>query len=150
MYDAIKTLEQIIIIYQPLLDKIDTAYFSLKPLPNKWSKKEILGHLVDSAQNNIRRFIVGQYEDQPHIEYNQDQWVTISDYQHYDEKDLIRFWVLINKHIVRILKNTSSYAAKRLIRTQEIHSIEWLAADYNKHLLHHLHHLLDMEPIPYP
>lgn len=150
MYDAIKTLEQIIIIYQPLLDKIDTAYFSLKPLPNKWSKKEILGHLVDSAQNNIRRFIVGQYEDQPHIEYNQNQWVTISDYQHYDEKDLIRFWVLINKHIVRILKNTSSYAAKRLIRTQEIHSIEWLAADYNKHLLHHLHHLLDMEPIPYP
>lgn len=150
MHDAIKELEQIIIIYQPLLDKIDTAYFSLKPLPNKWSKKEILGHLVDSAQNNIRRFIVGQYEDQPHIEYNQDQWVTISDYQHYDEKDLIRFWVLINKHIVRILKNTSSYAAKRLIRTQEIHSIEWLAADYNKHLLHHLHHLLDMEPIPYP
>ncbi len=150
MQEAIKELEQIIIIYQPLLEKIDTASFSLKPLPNKWSKKEILGHLIDSAQNNIRRFIVGQYEDQPHIEYNQDQWVTISDYQHYDERDLIRFWVLINKHIVRILKNTSLHAAKRLVRKQEIHSIEWLAADYNKHLLHHLHHLLEMEPVPYP
>ena len=150
MQEAIKELEQIIIIYQPLLEKIDTASFSLKPLPNKWSKKEILGHLIDSAQNNIRRFIVGQYEDQPHIEYNQDQWVTISDYQHYDERDLMSFWVLINKHIVRILKNTSSHAAKRLVRKQEIHSIEWLAADYNKHLLHHLHYLLEMEPVPYP
>lgn len=150
MQEAIKELEQIIIIYQPLLEKIDTASFSLKPLPNKWSKKEILGHLIDSAQNNIRRFIVGQYEDEPHIEYNQDQWVTISDYQHYNERDLIRFWVLINKHIVRILKNTSSHAGKRLVRKQEIHSIEWLAADYNKHLLHHLHFLLEMEPVPYP
>ena len=99
MQDAIKELEQIIIIYQPLLEKIDTASFSLKP---------------------------------------------------YDERDLMSFWVLINKHIVSILKNTSSHAAKRLVRKQEIHSIEWLAADYNKHLLHHLHHLLEMEPVPYP
>ena len=150
MQEAIKELEQIIINYQPLLEKIETASFSLKPLPNKWSKKEILGHLIDSAQNNIRRFIAGQYEDQPHIEYNQDQWVSISHYQQYNENDLVSFWVLINKHILMILKNTSSQAAKRLVRKQEIHSIEWLAIDYNKHLLHHLHHLLEMEPVPYP
>jgi hypothetical protein len=30
---------------------------SRKPSPNKWSKKEILGHLCDSANNNIQRLI---------------------------------------------------------------------------------------------
>ncbi len=150
MLEIIKELEQIIITYQPLLERIEAASFSLKPLPNKWSKKEILGHLIDSAQNNIRRFIVGQYEEQPHIEYNQDQWVTISHYQRNNEKDLINLWALMNKQILMILKNISAEAAKRLVKTQDIHSIEWLAADYNKHLLHHLHHLLELEPVSYP
>ena len=45
-----------------------------KPSPAKWSKKEILGHMIDSAQNNIRRFIVAQYEDSPKITYKQDNW----------------------------------------------------------------------------
>ncbi|WRU96739.1 hypothetical protein RYX51_06580 [Priestia filamentosa] len=36
---------------------------SNRPSQNKWSKKEILGHLCDSAINNIERFIKIQYEE---------------------------------------------------------------------------------------
>jgi hypothetical protein len=30
------------------------------------------------------------------------------------------------------------------------YTIDWLAADYCNHLLHHLHHILDLDPIAYP
>lgn len=149
MKESIEQLSQIIVNYKPKLVGIDASSFAAKPLPHKWSKKEILGHLADSAQTNIRRFVIGQYEEEPHIVYNQDQWVRISNYQYYNDKDLIELWALLNKHICIILSNTSDENAKFLVKTQALHSIEWLAADYNKHLLHHLHHLLELEAIAY-
>jgi hypothetical protein len=121
-----------------------------KPLPSKWSKKEIIGHMVDSAQNNIRRFIVAQYEENPMIVYRQDNWVAISNYQDYDAPDLINLWQLLNKHIAIILKNTKPEIMQRSCQTESIHTLEWLAEDYLKHLRHHLHQVLDLEPIAYP
>ena len=121
-----------------------------KASPTKWSKKEILGHLVDSAQNNIRRFIVAQYEHEPHIVYNQDQWVTISNYQQYPFTDLVELWYLLNNHICIILENINPEAAQRKSRSENLQSIEWLAQDYIKHLRHHLHQVLDLEKIAYP
>jgi len=53
--------------YLPKLRLLTDEESSIKPLPNKWSKKEVIGHLIDSAQNNIRRFIVTQYESNPLI-----------------------------------------------------------------------------------
>jgi hypothetical protein len=123
---------------------------SFKPSPVKWSKKEILGHLVDSAQNNICRFIVAQYEDQPQIVYNQDKWVTLTGYQQYDMSELVNLWYLMNKHIVAILKNTSPEMAQRQCRTQDLHTLEWLAKDYILHLRHHLHQVLGLEEVAYP
>ena len=55
------------------MDQISEIEFSAKLAANRWSKKEILGHLIDSAQNNLRRFITCQYESTPpKIVYNQD------------------------------------------------------------------------------
>jgi hypothetical protein len=150
MKQIIIQLENIISHYSPLLYKISEPDFVLKPVPEKWSKKELLGHLVDSVQNNIRRFIAAQYEEQPHIVYAQDLWVTASRYQDYDTSDLIALWVLLNKHACIVLKNIPDGAEKRECLAGTLYSIEWLAQDYNKHLLHHLHQVLNMEPLPYP
>ncbi|MBM3416535.1 MAG: DinB family protein [Bacteroidetes bacterium] len=54
----------------PALQNINGEEYSRKPAPNKWSRKEILGHLIDSAQSNIRRFVKAQYEETPLITYN--------------------------------------------------------------------------------
>jgi hypothetical protein len=121
-----------------------------KPSPAKWSRKEILGHIVDSAQNNIRRFIVAQYEENPKIVYNQDKWVTFSNYQEYKLADLVNLWYLLNKHIVVILKNMAEEMKQRKCQTETLHTLEWLAQDYIKHLKHHLHQVLELEPIAYP
>ncbi len=150
MQTIIGLLEKIIEDYTPRLRKLSEADFSNKPLPNKWSGKEILGHLIDSAQNNIRRFVVAQYDDKPYIVYAQEEWVVAADYQNYPHKDLIDLWVLLNKHLVIILKNIPDRSLTKEVQTGELHSIRWLAADYNKHLLHHLHQALNIEPVPYP
>jgi hypothetical protein len=123
---------------------------NIKSDPSKWSKKEILGHLVDSAQNNIRRFVVAQYEDNPKIVYNQDKWVAIADYQHYELDDLKKLWYLLNNHLCTILRSLPAGIEKRNCQTESIHTLEWLAQDYVKHLRHHIHQILDLEPVAYP
>jgi hypothetical protein len=149
MQVMIDTLQKIMRNYAGRLYAIPEEVFSYKPQPGKWSKKEILGHLVDSAQNNIRRFVVAQYEEIPTIVYQQDKWVAIANYQHYPTRDLVTLWELLNRHICQVLANTPAEAAQRRSDTcdPETHTIEWLAADYCNHLLHHLHQLLDLEPI---
>ena len=143
-------LEKIITRHLPALKSLPEEELAAKPSADKWSKKEVMGHLIDSAQSNIRRFVIAQYEENPSIVYNQEKWVAIANYQQWNSNDLIDLWHLLNKQICEILKNTSSETAQRQCMTGELHTIEWLAQDYIKHLEHHLYQVLELEPIPYP
>jgi hypothetical protein len=145
-----KDLETTISQYYPVLKSLDESRLAHKPSPSKWSKKEVIGHLTDSAQSNIRRFIVAQYEKIPTITYNQDKWVAIAGYQQWNSNDLIDLWYLLNRQICEILKNTSAETAQRQCMTEELHTIEWLAKDYIKHLKHHMHQVLELGPVAYP
>ena len=150
MKETIEQLKAITEKYAPLLSAISEDVLVAKPNASKWSKKEVIGHLVDSALNNARRFVVAQYEDSPHIVYAQDTWVNASGYQYYSSIDLITLWLLVNKHIISVLSNMKPEMYNRKCITGELHTIEWLAADYNKHLLHHIHAVVDREPVAYP
>lgn len=144
------TLETLINEYLPKLNSLTEDEFAYKTSPTKWSKKELIGHLIDSAQSNLRRFVVAQYEESPAINYNQDKWVTINNYQHEDVKDIIQLWYLLNRQIAFVLKNTSAEMSQRICITSASYTIEWLAQDYIKHLTHHIHQVLNLEPIAYP
>jgi len=150
MKNTADDLEKIITTHLLDLAKIGEEEYCLKPAPGKWSKKEILGHLIDSAESNIRRFVVAQYEENPAIKYNQDQWVTIANYQNWDTLDIINLWYLLNKQVCYILRNTPEEMYQRKCMTNELRTIEWLASDYVKHLRHHLHVILELEPVAYP
>ena len=143
-------LESLIDAYLPALNKIAAEDFTFKPSADKWSKKEIVGHLIDSAQNNIRRFIVAQYEDTPKIVYNQDKWVSLNNYQQQPSQDIIQLWYLINKQVAAVLNNIPPGASQRKSQSQELHTIEWLGHDYIKHMRHHMHVVLGLEPVAYP
>ena len=121
--------------------------FSAKPLPNKWSKKEVLGHLIDSAQNNLRRFICGQYESSPpHLIDEQDFRVSANAYGQAKSEDEIQLWQLINKRICDVLNAmpVGNYGndCNTGRTTEQLHSIEWLAEDYVKHMKHHLNQII--------
>ena len=79
-----------------MLTQISEEKMSEKPAPNKWSKKEIIGHLIDSATNNHHRFVRGQFEAIPEIRHNQNGWNKYSFYQQIDSKQIILFWTIYN------------------------------------------------------
>lgn len=143
-------LEKTINLHFEALKNISEDEYSFKPSPAKWSKKEILGHLIDSAQSNIRRFVVAQYEEEPTIIYQQDKWVAINHYQQWDTAAIIDLWYALNKQVCQILLHTPESMYQRTCLAEDRHSIEWLAADYLKHLLHHLYIILDLEEVAYP
>jgi hypothetical protein len=150
MQHVSKELESLINQHYKTIEQIPEDEMRHKPAPGKWSKKEILGHMIDSAESNIRRFVIGQYEDTPSIGYNQDKWVAICNYQEWDKMELMRLWWCVNKQICRVLDNMPEEMKGRNVQTEKIHTIEWLAEDYLKHLKHHLHQVLDLEPVAYP
>ncbi|MFI8494904.1 DinB family protein [Peribacillus butanolivorans] len=115
---------------------------SQRPMPDKWSKKEILGHLCDSAINNLERFIKIQYEEQPFAltPYNQDQWVDIQDYQDISIEEIINLWCGLNKKIIKIIDKTpyEKLAYQCDIGNNQMKTLEWLIQDYLEHMEHHL------------
>jgi hypothetical protein len=147
MEATVSELNTIIRDYSLRISAISEQEFSAKPSPNKWSKKEVLGHLIDSGQNNLRRFICGQYEaSPPKIIYEQDHWVNANAYQKMDIKEIIAMWILMNSRIAAVLEQmpTSAYTKECDTgkNTVSLHSLEWLAEDYVKHLKHHLNQII--------
>lgn len=140
--DAAQELRTIIPGFVRELSAFSDVELTSKPDPSKWSKKEILGHLIDSAQNNLRRFITGQYEPEPpHIVYAQDNWVEINKYNQSDSRDLIVLWRLLNERICVVLETMPKQNRLKPCNTgkggNEFHSLEWLAEDYVSHFKHH-------------
>src|SRR3982751_334171 len=98
-------LKEMISGYYVQLNNMNEAELSFKPNVARWSKKEILGHLIDSAQNNLRRFIVSQYEQKPSIIYSQNDWVRINNYQNMDTRLLVELWFLQNQQICHLIES---------------------------------------------
>ncbi len=147
MEKTVSELQEIVAMFYSKMNGILEVEFSRKPLPNKWSKKEVVGHLIDSAQNNLRRFIVGQYEAiPPHIIYEQDAWVNSNNYQGAPSTDVIALWKLINLQICSVLRTMPKANYEHTCNTGrgtvQLHSLSWLAEDYVKHLKHHLNQVI--------
>jgi hypothetical protein len=147
MKDTASELQQIIHDFVPRLAAINSNSFREKPRADKWSKQEILGHLIDSAHNNARRFIVAQTDTlPPKIRYQQDFWVELSGYQKMTQEDVIHLWKLENERICSICANTPPSKYNSLADTgadsPDLHTIEWLASDYVQHLKHHLNQII--------
>ena len=115
-----------------------------KPAPNKWSRKEILGHLIDSAANNHHRFVKAQIEEDPMeiISYHQNSWVVIQNYIEMDSESLVTLWKSYNHHILWIISNFDENKLKTswIMEDNEASgkTILFLIKDYVDHMDHHL------------
>ena len=115
-----------------------------KPAPNKWSKKELLGHLIDSAANNHHRFIKIQFMPQPFFVegYAQNDWVRIQNYNEKDSERLVNLWKVYNEHIFYIMQNTPEKNLNIKINAEDAFenadTLFLLMKDYVDHMDHHL------------
>ena len=125
---------------------------SAPPRPGKWSAKQIIGHLIDSASNNHQRFVRAQFSDDlVFAGYEQDGWVDAQDYAHADWRSLVTFWREFNLHLARVIEQTPAHVATKPRAKHNLHqlamkkfdasqpaTLAWFMNDYVDHLDHHL------------
>ena len=133
-----RTLESIVLSAEKEFSSASYDW-DTKPATNKWSKKEILGHLNDSALNNVQRFVRIQYGDQTNIFYDQDFWVQASNYQKMSRESIQNIWKLNNLHIANVWENIDEkLLGKTILVKDEEPTLLFLMEDYIDHLNHHL------------
>ena len=150
------TLKVIISKTVKSLTQSSEAEYNSKTFPKKWSKKETLGHLIDSAMNNLRRFTKGAlYEDYHFERYDQDLWVEFNDYNSRQAKDLIHLWESINYHLAAVISKIPDQKLKKkttvhnfdeicmlMVEPGSESSLSYLIWDYLYHMEHHLSQII--------
>ena len=143
MDSAIIGIEQVLNSFSSL--ELSQINWEFKVDASKWSKKEILGHLIDSANINLQRFVRCTYEEKFKLMYEQVEYVKVQQYQNVPIEDLITLWRLLNQQLVRVLKNYPENRREAVCDTGkneiQLHTVEFLAEDYLAHLLHHLNQI---------
>lgn len=126
------------------LRQISEHEFTFKPSLEKWSKKELLGHLIDSATNNHQRFVRAQFET-PTIFYQQNEWVTVQRYQIEYSETLIQLWEAYNRHLAHVIKEIPFESLQNIIigRDGDKYTLEYVVEDYLTHLEYHLAQILN-------
>ena len=157
MNDLSRKLNSVLESTETNLKTITEEQSAIKSSPEKWSSKEILGHLIDSSVNNMIRFINGQFKnDLVFSGYNQNEWVIAQNYQNAKWNFLIDLWKTNNFQIVRIIelipnevlkKSTTNHnydqIAWKELSKNESTSLEYLIEDYIGHMKHHLNQILN-------
>ncbi len=136
---AISRLQYLCKVIPPLLKAITEKDFNEKRDANSWGKKEILGHLIDSAANNHQRFIRGQFEPKPSIAYDQNKWEQYNFYQQTTPAHIIGFWEVYNLHLLHVIKHIPQQNLQlECVTNGTPFTLGFLINDYVAHLEHHL------------
>src|SRR5437868_12107638 len=93
---------------------------SRSPGPGKWSAKEIIGHLIDSAANNHQRFVRMQMQKHLELEgYDGDEWVRLERYGERPWPDVVTLWESYNRHLAHVIRYVEAAALKHTWRSPE-------------------------------
>ena len=137
---------------EPRLRAMTGAATAARPAPDKWSPREIIGHLVDSASNNHTRFVLAADKDDLVFDgYAQDDWVSRQRYHEADWSELVTLWATFNRHLARVMdavpeplrtrervEHNFDQIAFRPVAPGAPVTLDWFMEDYVLHLEHHL------------
>lgn len=121
---------------------------SLRRRPDGWSKKEILGHLIDSAANNHQRFVRASYHAAASFPtYDQNAWVRIQQYQASEWVGLVTLWSAFNRHLSDVIDRIPEEAKSSPcnVGKAEPVTLGFVVTDYLRHLQHHVSQILDQK-----
>ena len=113
--------------------------------PGKWRRVQVLGHLVDSASNNHQRFVRAM--QQPSLEfpaYDAGASVAVQSYESFPAATLLELWTTYNTLLAHVIERipVQSLQVECRIGDNEPVTLEFLAIDYVRHLVHHLKQIL--------
>jgi hypothetical protein len=134
-------LESIVERTAPRLRPLDEAAVTHRPTPDRWTIKEVIGHLIDSASNNHQRFVRAQFAGELVFPaYEQTEWVACQHYNEASWTELVDLWRRYNLHLAHVIRHVP---AERLavpcnIGDYDPVTLRFLIEDYVVHLKHHL------------
>ena len=151
------TLRRAVSSAAPRLLAISDTEAARPRAPGKWSRKQILGHLIDSASNNHQRFVRAQFTDDLVFPgYEQDAWVAAQRYEDAPWSELVELWRLYNLQLARVIEATPQDVREKPRRRHNLDELAWaplprtdpatldyFQRDYVGHLQHHLAQILD-------
>ncbi len=142
-----KRLESYIVELPAYFNMVSLEHLMHKPDPEKWSKQEILGHLIVSALNNLKRFAEIQFSPSPFIvqSYHQNKLVAVNHYQDLPLDHLLDLWKVLNQQIVYVVEYISAEKLNSSVISQydnnEMKTLGWVICDYLAHMEHHIKQL---------
>jgi hypothetical protein len=109
----------------------------------KWSAKQVIGHLIDSAVNNLQRIV--RLNTQPELSmpgYAQNAWVDAQGYSERPWSELVTLWTAINLHVAHAMQRVEkAHLAHVWTVGEDKVTLGFLMEDYIEHLRHHLERL---------
>jgi hypothetical protein len=142
MKDATEKLNQLVRKADDYFQTVSPGELKAKPDPAKWSKKEILGHLIDSAINNLQRFTEIEFKPKPFPirRYAQRELVAANNYQEAELGEILDLWRALNRRIATVMARQTPETLKYeiMLDGRQIETLEFLMRDYVRHLEHHL------------
>lgn len=120
--------------------------------PDKWSIKQVLGHLIDSAANNHQRFVRAQFTDDLIFPgYEQEKWVDAQKYNDESWPDMVQLWHFYNLHLLHVISGITESALTRArihhnldeialhpVDKNDKTTLDYFVRDYLVHMKHHL------------
>ena len=152
MKDALEDFRRTVEDAADALLALTEAQSERRPAPGKWSAKEVVGHLIDSAANNHQRFVRAQFQDDLVFPgYEQEEWNAAQHYREESWPRLVELWRLYNLHLLHVVSHITEEELRRPRHPHTLHRIAWrlvaegepatleyLIRDYIEHLKHHL------------
>lgn len=141
MKELSEKLSRAVEFAEPILQKVTEAESRKPALKGGWSRKQVIGHLVDSASNNHQRFVRASLQGSLEFPgYDQDGCVRVQAVQETPWALLIALWKNYNLYLAHVIAHlpASQLGAPCRIGPSQPVTLKFLAEDYLRHLLHHL------------
>jgi hypothetical protein len=106
-----------------------------------WTRKQLLGHLIDSATNNryqiVKTLVDGSYTGPS---YDQESWVRVHDYAALGWNELVELWWAQNRLLAQVVGGIAEdqWGWKCAVGSSEDGTLRDRVDDYRGHLAHHL------------
>lgn len=146
MKEIAEQIREVINSAIPVMHRITEEEAEKKISPESWSKKEIVGHLIDSAANNHQRFVRAAYNSAHDFPpYNQNEWVRIQHYQELVWLNLLMLWEAYNYHLCDIIERLPEGTKNSSVNIggNEAVTLEFVIKDYLRHLIHHIQKIIN-------
>lgn len=133
--------------FRAQLIELRTALLKVSPAladtpwrPGGWTRKQIVGHLLDSATNNRQRFVRAGTEAQyAGPQYGQDDWVAAHGYADQSWDDLLRWWIAEHEILMAVVDRIpeNRLSAQYRVGDGDPVTLRFLIEDYITHQYHH-------------